>query len=60
MALVVLMEKHLRIIRAHTARQTELLEQIADMAEVDAEHAVAQNDEDGFGAPAWARTGKGR
>ena len=60
MALVVLMEKHLRTIRAHTARQTELLEQIANMAEVDAEHAVGQIDEGGFGAPAWARTGQGR
>ena len=60
MALVVLMEKHLRTIRSHTARQTQLLEQIAYMAEVDAEHAVAQIDEGGFGAPAWARTGQGR
>jgi len=58
MALVVLMEKHLRIIRAQTARQTELLEQISNMAEVDAGHAVAQNEEGGFGAPAWARTGR--
>lgn len=60
MALVVLMEKHLRTIRAHTARQTELLEQIANMAEFDAEHAVSQIDEGGFGSPAWARTGQGR
>jgi len=60
MALVVLMEKHLRHIRRHTVRQTELLEQIANMAEADAEHAIGQIDEGGFGAPAWARTGQGR
>ena len=60
MALVVLMEKHLRHIRAHTIRQTELLEQIASMAESDVEQAVGKVDEGGFGAPAWARTGEGR
>ena len=60
MALVVLMEKHLRHIRAHTVRQTELLEQIASMAETDVEQAVVEAEEGGFGAPAWARTGQGR
>ena len=60
MALVVLMEKHLRNIRAQTIRQTELLEQIAAMAEGDAEQALNQTGESGFGQPSWARTGQGR
>ncbi len=60
MALVVLMEKHLRNIRAQTIRQTELLEQIAAMAEGDAEQALTQAGESGFGQPSWARTGQGR
>ncbi len=58
MALVVLIEKHLRNIRTHAVRQTELLEQLASMAEVDAVKAANQPDDGGFGtAPAWARTG---
>lgn len=58
MALVVLMEKHLRTIRINAARQTELLEQIAAMAEVDGQQAANQADDGGFGStPAWARTG---
>ncbi len=57
MALVVLMEKHLRHIRTQAVRQTQLLEQLAEMAEGDAAQAIAQADDGGFGAPAWARTG---
>jgi len=56
MALVVLIEKHLRAIRADAARQTELLEQIAAMAQSDAQ-APRQPSDGGFGPPAWARTG---
>ncbi len=59
MALVVLMEKYLRQIRAHTISQTELLEQIASMAESDVEQAEGEAEEGGFGAPTWARTGQG-
>lgn len=60
MALVVLMEKHLRHIRIQSIRQTALLEQIAQMAESDAAQLAAQADDGGFGAPAWARAGRGR
>lgn len=56
MALVVLIEKHLRAIRADAARQTELLKQIAAMAEGDAQTSHQPSD-GGFGPPAWARTG---
>ena len=59
MALVVLMEKHLRIIRANAVRQTALLEAIATMAEEDAETLANQTGDGGFGAPSWARTGRG-
>ena len=58
-ALVVLMEKHLRHIRTNAERQTELLERIAAMAETDAETVARQPDDGGFGPPAWARTGRG-
>ncbi len=58
-ALVVLIEKHLRAIRANTIRQTELLEQLAEIAQSDAQGAAAQPGDGGFGAPAWARTGRG-
>jgi len=58
MALVVSIEKHLRNIRTHAARQTELLEQLASMAEVDAVKSTKPADDGGFGEPpAWARTG---
>ena len=60
MALLVLMEKHLRQIRTHTMRQTELLEKIASMAESDAAYAAGQADDGGFGAPAWARSRTGQ
>lgn len=61
MALIVLMEKHLRHIRALSLRQTELLEQMAAMAEADADQATSQADDGGFGAPAWAtQTGQSR
>ena len=58
MALVVLMEKHLRRIRINAIRQTELLEQIATMAEADAEQMANASGDGGFGAPGWARTGR--
>ena len=57
-ALVVLMEKHLRQIRVNAERQTELLERIASMAESDAEAIASQPDDGGFGPPSWARTGR--
>ncbi len=57
-SLVILIEKHLRAIRTNATRQTELLEQLADMAKSDAQ-AANQSDDGGFGAPAWARTGRG-
>ena len=58
MALVVLMEKHLHTIRANAVRQTELLEQIAAMADADNQQAADQAGDGGFGStPAWARTG---
>ena len=59
-ALVVLIEKHLRVIRANAIRQTELLTQISEIAESDAQGAAAQPGDAGFGAPAWARTGQGQ
>lgn len=55
MALVVLMEKHLHTIRANAARQTELLVQLAAIAEADVQAGARQPDDGGFGAPAWAR-----
>lgn len=55
-ALVVLIEKHLRHIRAQAERQTVLLEQLASMAEVDAIKAANESEAGGFGTPAWART----
>jgi hypothetical protein len=58
-ALVVLIEKHLRVIRANTIRQTELLEHLAEIAKSDAQGPAAQPGDGGFGAPAWARTGQG-
>lgn len=57
-SLVILIEKHLRAIRTNAARQTELLEQLADMAKADSQ-AANQPGDGGFGAPAWARTGRG-
>lgn len=61
MALVVLMEKHLHTIRANAVRQTELLEQIAAMAEADGQPAANQPGDGGFGStPSWARTGGGQ
>lgn len=61
MALVVLMEKHLRTIRANAVRQTELLEKIAAIAEADVQAGGGHPDDGGFGTtPSWARTGGGR
>lgn len=57
MALVVLIEKHLRHIRANAVRQTALLEQMAKIAESDAQSGSYRSDDGGFGAPAWARNG---
>ena len=57
-SLVILIEKHLRAIRTNAMRQTELLEQLADMAKSDTQAANEPGD-GGFGAPAWARTGRG-
>ena len=59
-ALVVLIEKHLRAIRTHAERQTEILSKLAEIAESDAQTAAYDPDDGGFGAPAWARTGRGR
>jgi len=59
-ALVVLMEKHLRVIRANAERQTEILTRLAEIADSDAQGAPSGSDDGGFGAPSWARTGQGR
>ena len=56
-SLFILIEKHLRAIRANAVQQTELLTKIAEMAETDARIASEPGD-GGFGAPAWARTGR--
>ena len=58
--LVVLMEKHLRVIRANAERQTEILAKLAEIAESDAQGVANEPGDGGFGAPAWARTGQGR